>query len=212
MVIAAMYHEGKKLREALDQNNKAIAAVISEEGPNNNPGLENNEGHINYKNWRVELDDDEITIFHTSSDTVAENTFGWYKVNGDCEVDLSFLGIRANDKMIEVLEKLKTSAIPLKISFPETQIAETYTIETSLDEVVDTRTGNKVVLFTSLKKNLALDKALEHFHEIKVEIAEPFDSFFGVASDIYSLDGYIASKLKAQEVCESKKTENTTSL
>ena len=168
--------------------------------------IQNSDGTFQYKNWVVSSVNNETVnnkrfAYHTDGNNMYANSFGWVKYTGECMSDYILLGISTNNKNKAILNELITASIPIKISFPEADSNYYFTYETSMD-AIEEYDQRKVAIFYSLKKVESLDKLLEHFHQIKVEISPPFDTLFDVPADTFSLDGFIASKLKAQELCE----------
>jgi len=43
---------------------------------------------------------------------------------------------------------------------------------------------------------------MAYFNTIKIEVTNPHKIYFDIPSDEFSLNGYVAAKLKAQELCE----------
>ena len=46
------------------------------------------------------------------------------------------------------------------------------------------------------------DSLMAYFNTIRVEVTNPHKIYFDIPSDEYSLNGYVAAKLKAKELCE----------
>ena len=44
----------------------------------------------------------------------------------------------------------------------------------------------------------------EKLHSVEIAITSPYAKLFDIPKDSWSLDGYIAAKLKAKELCESE--------
>ena len=60
----------------------------------------------------------------------------------------------------------------------------------------------KIAFFGNFIQGQMFDSLMAYFNTIKVEITNPHKIYFDIPSDEYSLNGYVAAKLKAKELCE----------
>jgi len=63
--------------------------------------------------------------------------------------------------------------------------------------------GMKIATFSGIENNQLFDAFMEHYNMIEIEIAGVYKALFDIPLDSWSLDGYIASKAKAKEMCEA---------
>ena len=107
-------------------------------------------------------------------------------------------------KMLLLLKKkLNGKIIPLKVSFPEiTQIPETVKIKTDFISAMDYTPSLTVANFSHFHMGRGLDLRMRELKKIKIEVDAPFSKLFDVKWDVYDLNGYIAARQKAHEICE----------
>jgi hypothetical protein len=111
-----------------------------------------------------------------------------------------YLTYSSYNENINVLEKLTKNTMPLKVIFPQTEGV----ILHILPEIIGlTGLGNmKIVTLSNMRKEKVMDAYFSKLNAITIEIEEPYTSLFDITFDRWSLNGYIAAKLKAQEMCE----------
>ena len=66
----------------------------------------------------------------------------------------------------------------------------------------------KIVFLNIKDENPTFNLYAEKLRQIKVEIEPPFKSIFDIPEENWSLSGYVASKLKAKEMCEAIETRD----
>ena len=90
--------------------------------------------------------------------------------------------------------------MPLKVIFPQTEGVTLHI----LPEIIGlTGLGNmKIVTLSNMRKEKVMDAYFSKLNAITIEIEEPYTSLFDITFDNWSLNGYVAAKLKAQEMCE----------
>lgn len=65
----------------------------------------------------------------------------------------------------------------------------------------------KVVTLSNINKDQVLDLYMQKLAKIDVAINAPFSHLFDIPNETWSLNGYVASQLKAQEMCEGLPTK-----
>ena len=162
---------------------------------------------IIYKNWDVRKYDDMI-MYSTHGTNVHGHRFGWAKKSGHCDSNNLYLTISTTHEDKDILENFKNSRIALKFSYPE---VEGVTYKTVAEIIAVNDFGSMKIVFLNIQdENPTFNLYAEKLRQIKVEIEPPFKSIFDIPEEIWNLDGLIASKLKAREMCKS--AENTHSL
>ena len=59
-----------------------------------------------------------------------------------------------------------------------------------------------VVSFSHFHMGRTLDLRMSELKKIKIEVAAPFSKLFDVKWDEYDLNGYVAARQKAHEICK----------
>ena len=159
---------------------------------------------IKYKNWTVDFFIDDIIRYSTNGIVVNGHVFGWLVRPGACDVDVLYLAISTYRENATSLKKnLNGKIIPLKISFPEiTQIPQTIKIKTDFLSAMDYTPTLTVANFSHFHMGRRLDLRMRELRKIKIEVDSPYSDFFDITWDEYDLNGYIAAKEKAHEICE----------
>ena len=159
---------------------------------------------IKYKNWTVDFFIDDIIRYSTNGIVVNGHVFGWLVRPGACDVDVLYLAISTYRENATSLKKnLNGKIIPLKISFPEiTQIPQTIKIKTDFLSAMDYTPTLTVANFSHFHMGRKLDLRMRELRKIKIEVDSPYSDFFDITWDEYDLNGYIAAKEKAHEICE----------
>jgi hypothetical protein len=158
---------------------------------------------IKYKNWTVDFQS-EVIRYSTNGLSVNGHIFGWLIRPGACDVDVLYLSVSTYKENASSLKKnLNGKTIPLKISFPEiTQIPETVKIKTSFISAMDYTPTLTVANFGYFHLGHRLDLRLRELKKIKIEVDRPYSDLFDITWDEYDLNGYIAAKEKAHDICE----------
>ena len=159
---------------------------------------------IKYKNWTVDFFIDDIIRYSTNGTNVNGHVFGWMIRPGACDVDVLYLAISTYEvKAASLIKNLNGKTVPLKVSFPEiTQIPKTVRIKTNFISAMDYTPSLTVVSFSHFHMGRTLDLRMSELKKIKIEVAAPFSKLFDVKWDVYDLNGYIAARQKAHEICE----------
>jgi len=159
---------------------------------------------IKYKNWTVDFFIDDIIRYSTNGSVVNGHRFGWLIKPGACDVDVLYLAISTYKSNAATLKnKLNGKIVPLKISFPEiTKIPKTVKIKTDFLSAMDYTPTLTVVNFSHFHMGRVLDLRMRELKKIIIEIDTPFSKLFDITWDEYDLNGYVASRQKAHEICE----------
>ena len=152
-----------------------------------------------FKDWEVSNIAGMI-LYSAHGENVHGHRFGWLKRAGSCNQDILYLTYSSYNENINVLEKLTKNTMPLKVIFPQTDGVTLHI----LPEIIGlTGLGNmKIVTLSNMRKGKVMDAYFSKLNAITIEIEEPYTSLFDITFDNWSLNGYVAAKLKAQEMCE----------
>ena len=154
-----------------------------------------------YKDWEVSKLDNLI-IYRTNGNIVHGHTFGWIKRVGQCSHDNLYLTYSSSHQDKDILEKLKNNKVPLKLVFPESD-SSPIKIHPPIISVNDFG-SMKIITLSNVQQNNELNAYMEELHSVEIAITSPYAKLFDIPKDSWSLDGYIAAKLKAKELCESE--------
>jgi len=132
------------------------------------------------------------------------HVFGWLIRPGACDVDVLYLAISTYGENAASLKKiLNGKIVPLKISFPEIiKIPEKVKINTDFISAMDYTPSLTVASFSHFHMGRELDLKMRELRKIKIEVDDPYSTLFDIAWDEYDLNGYVAARKKAHEICE----------
>ena len=153
-----------------------------------------------YEDWEVDRYNN-IVRYSTHGSIVHGHRFGWIKKAGNCDTDILATTISTKKINKERLYDFKGESINLRINFPQAEGEDPAIINTDLIGVFDFATL-KIAFFGNFIQGQMFDSLMAYFNTIKVEITNPHKIYFDIPSDEYSLNGYVAAKLKAKELCE----------
>jgi hypothetical protein len=153
-----------------------------------------------YEDWEVDRYNN-IVRYSTHGSIVHGHHFGWIKKAGNCDTDILATTISTKKINKERLYDFKGESIDLRINFPQAEGEDPAIINTDLIGVFDFATL-KIAFFGNFIQGQMFDSLMAYFNTIKVEITNPHKIYFDIPSDEYSLNGYVAAKLKAKELCE----------
>ena len=153
-----------------------------------------------YEDWEVDRYNN-IVRYSTHGSIVHGHRFGWIKKAGNCDTDILATTISTKKINKERLYDFKGESIDLRINFPQAEGEDPAIINTDLISVFDFATL-KIAFFGNFIQGQMFDSLMAYFNTIKVEITNPHKIYFDIPSDEYSLNGYVAAKLKAKELCE----------
>ena len=153
-----------------------------------------------YEDWEVDRYNN-IVRYSTHGSIVHGHRFGWIKKAGNCDTDILATTISTKKINKERLYDFKGESIYLRINFPQAEGEDPAIINTDLIGVFDFATL-KIAFFGNFIQGQMFDSLMAYFNTIKVEITNPHKIYFDIPSDEYSLNGYVAAKLRAKELCE----------
>ena len=153
-----------------------------------------------YEDWEVDRYNN-IVRYSTHGSIVHGHRFGWIKKAGNCDTDILATTISTKKINKERLYDFKGESIDLRINFPQAEGEDPAIINTDLIGVFDFATL-KIAFFGNFIQGQMFDSLMAYFNTIKVEVTNPHKIYFDIPSNEYSLNGYVAAKLKAKELCE----------
>jgi len=153
-----------------------------------------------YEDWEVDKFKD-IVRYSTHGKIVHGHRFGWIKIAGNCDTDILATNISTQKENKDRLYNFEGDRIDLKVNFPQAEGEDPSIINTDLIGVFDLATL-KVAYFGNLIQGKIFDSLMAYFNTIKIEVTNPHKIYFDIPSDEFSLNGYVAAKLKAKELCE----------
>ena len=153
-----------------------------------------------YEDWEVDKYDN-IVRYSTHGNIVHGHRFGWIKKAGNCDVDILATSISTQKNNKDRLYDFKGESIDLRINFPQAKEEDPAIINTDLIGVFDFATL-KIAFFGNFIQGQMFDSLMAFFNTIKIEVTNPHKIYFDIPSDEFSLNGYVAAKLKAKELCE----------
>jgi len=154
---------------------------------------------VSYKDWTVDKLDN-LVMYATHGTAVHGHKFGWMKKAGNCSEDILYLTFSTTHEKKNILDKLKNNRLPIKVTFPEVD-GVSHVMMAELFSVSDFA-SMKVVTLTNVLKDPIFDLYMGGLHQIEIEIDSPYKYVFDIPVDNWSLDGYIAAKVKAEEMCK----------
>jgi len=151
-----------------------------------------------YKDWEVNASSPKFTRFTTHGSVVHGHLFGMVKIADSCEKDILFISWSSYESRVTEFQGKK-----IKIGLIINDHQKVITIP--LLSVLDSGFGPNILAFSNFKVPQNFITAFEKEQIVKVIIKGPeeFISLFDIKEDEFSLNGFIANRLKAQEVCES---------
>jgi len=153
-----------------------------------------------YEDWEVDRHDN-IVRYSTHGSLVHGHRFGWIKKAGNCDIDILATTISTQKNNKDRLYDFKGESIDLRINFPQAEGEDPAIINTDLISVFDFA-NLKIAFLGNFIQGKIFDSLMAYFNTIKVEVTNPHKIYFDIPSDEYSLNGYVAAKLKAKELCE----------
>jgi hypothetical protein len=154
---------------------------------------------VSYKDWTVDKLDN-LVMYATHGSAVHGHKFGWVKKAGNCSEDILYLTFSTTHEEKNILDKLKHNRLPIKVSFPEVD-GVSHVMMAELLSASDFA-SMKIVTLSNVLKDPVFDLYMDRLHQIEIEIDSPYKYVFDIPVDYWSLDGYIAAKVKAEEMCK----------
>ncbi len=148
-----------------------------------------------YKDWSVSTDS-ETVLYSTNGNTIHGHKFRLIKQVGQCDRDLLLITWSTHEKG---LENFKGSNAIFQF-----QIGNTWLQRESLLRLVGNLTPYLTLASFGLVADEKLISLLEKGHALEATIIAPEElaGKFDIPEDSFSLDGFIAAKLKSREFCE----------
>ena len=128
--------------------------------------------------------------------------FGFIKKSGDCDNNILWISVSTHGYDLQDLKDLEGTNATIQIKIDETQ----FKAKVDLLAVSSVTSSLSMIAFTNF---LAGEKFIAHLKrgkkaEITVLAPEKLLNKLDIKTDAFSLEGFTASRLKAQEFCESQ--------
>ena len=184
-------------------SDKPLATIVnhqpvtaSEPKPSANPFV--------YGDWSVSKVGNMV-LYSSHGSAVWGHKLGWIKKQGHCNDDLLYLTFSTHLESKELFDVLKEQRMDLTLSFPE---VEGVSNVVNPEIIGSNDVGSlKVVTLSNINKDKVLDLYMQKLAKIDVAINAPFSHLFDIPNETWSLNGYVASQLKAKEICEGLPTK-----
>jgi len=154
-----------------------------------------------YEDWEVDKHNN-IVRYSTHGSIVHGHRFGWIKKAGNCDTDILATTISTQKNNKDRLNDLKGENINLRINFPQAEGEDPAIINTNLISIFGFA-NLKIAFLGNFIQGKVFDSLMAYFNTIRVEVTNPHKIYFDIPSDEFSLNGYVAAKLKAKELCEN---------
>ena len=154
-----------------------------------------------YEDWEVDKYNN-IVRYSTHGSIVHGHRFGWIKKAGSCDTDILATTISTQKNNKDRLYDLKGKNINLRINFPQAKGEDPAIINTDLISIFGFA-NLKIAFLGNFIQGKVFDSLMAYFNTIRVEVTNPHKIYFDIPSDEFSLNGYVAAKLKAKELCEN---------
>ena len=154
-----------------------------------------------YEDWEVDKYNN-IVRYSPHGITVNGHRFGWIKKAGDCDTDILATTISTQKNNKDRLNDLKGENINLRINFPQAEVEDPAIINTDLISIFGFA-NLKIAFLGNFIQGKVFDSLMAYFNTIRVEVTNPHKIYFDIPSDEFSLNGSVAAKLKAKELCEN---------
>lgn len=150
-----------------------------------------------YKDWKVTSHDGQMISYSAHGDTVWGREFGFSKHKGDCDNDILLLSWSSANNDVAAL---KGSDLPMLFRVGDTGFG----LNVPLAETASLTPNALIMILTYIKANPAFIDLLSKGQRIDVDVLYPDELLHSsdVTGDSFSLRGFVASRLKAQEYCE----------
>ena len=153
-----------------------------------------------YEDWEVDKYNNMVR-YSTHGSIVHGHRFGWIKKAGNCDIDILATSISTQKNNKDRLNDLKGENINLRINFPQAEGEDPAIINTNLISIFGFA-NLKIAFLGNFIQGKVFDSLMAYFNTIRIEVTNPHKIYFDIPSDEYSLNGYVAAKLKAKELCE----------
>ena len=153
-----------------------------------------------YQDWKIDTYND-LVMYGADGQGFAGHVFGWVKKAGSCDQDDLFISFSTNHESKDMLDQLVNQRLSMKVTFPEVE-GVSYVMEPKL---LSTKNDDKTkhIILARVPKDPVFDLYMHKLHVLEIGIQKPYQGMFDMHYDSWSLDGYVAAKLKAKEMCEA---------
>ena len=158
-----------------------------------------------YQDWKIDTYND-LVMYGADGQGFAGHVFGWVKKAGSCDQDDLFISFSTNHESKDMLDQLVNQRLSMKVTFPEVE-GVSYVMEPKL---LSTKNDDKTkhIILARVPKDPVFDLYMHKLHVLEIGIQKPYQGMFDMHYDSWSLDGYVAAKLKAKEMCEAIVEDN----
>ena len=174
------------------------AALTNNKSSNQPEAIEPSQ--FQYQDWKIDTYKD-LVIYGADGQGFAGHVFAWIKRAGSCDQDDLFISFSTNHESKNMLDQLVNQRLSLKVTFPEVE-GVSYVMEPKL---LSTKNEDKTkhIILARVPKDPVFDLYMHKLHILEIGIQKPYQGMFDMHYDSWSLDGYVAAKLKAKEMCEA---------
>ena len=157
-----------------------------------------------YQDWKIDTYKD-LVMYGADGQGFAGHVFGWVKKVGSCAQDDLFISFSTTHESKDMLDQLVNQRLSMKVTFPEVE-GVSYVMEPKLLSTKDSDKTKHIIL-ARVPKDPVFDLYMHKLHVLEIGIQKPYQGMFDMHYDSWSLDGYVAAKLKAKELCEAMVNE-----
>lgn len=149
-----------------------------------------------YKDWVTQKNDTSVR-FMTNGSIVHGHQFGFLKQPGSCSSEILWLSWSTPYSEIKNFE---SESVSIKFASEESH----FQLSLPISYIYELTPNLSIALFTNFVAGNQFISILETGKSIDVSIVSPDEvvQVFDVTKDSFSLDGFIAARLKAAEICE----------
>ncbi|WMC09684.1 hypothetical protein PU634_11210 [Oceanimonas pelagia] len=151
-----------------------------------------------YKDWKVTRHDNSQMISYSShGDVVWGREFGFSKHKGDCDNDTLLMYWSSENSKISTL---KGRELPMLFQVDNTRFG----LNAPLVSTAELTPNTLIMILSYIKATPTLVELLSKGQNIDVSVLYPdvFTQENDITRDSFSLNGFTASRLKAQEYCQ----------
>jgi hypothetical protein len=152
-----------------------------------------------YQDWKIDSFK-ELVLYGADAQGFKGHIFGWVKKAGSCDQDDLFISFSTTHESKAMLDKLVNQRISMIVTFPEAE-GVSYVME---PKIISTKNSDetKHIILARVPKDPVFDLYMHKLHMLEIGIQKPYQQMFDMHYDSWSLDGYVAAKLKAKEMCD----------
>ena len=135
-------------------------------------------------------------FYMTHGTNVWGHEFGFFKNSGSCGGDILWISFSSdNDKVLDFVGKI--------VQFRINVDGQSFDVNLNMLDANKLTPVTKVMMFTNFVAGDKFIDLLNKGHKVSIKIIGPkeFVKFLDIPEDSFSLDGYIASRLKAKDIC-----------